>query len=149
MATMRDVAALANVSAKTVSRVFNKDLHVTPETRLRVQAALGELNYVPNTIATTFRTGRSPVIDVALPDIVDPFFASIAKAAGTLAGEHGMAVVITSLGDEPGREAEIVQSLLRQALSGLVIAPVAADHSYLAAWTDRLPLVFVDRQRWG
>ena len=72
MATMRDVAARAHVSAKTVSRVFN-DPHVSPETKQRVEQALRELNYVPNSIATTFRTGRAPVIGVAVPEIADPF----------------------------------------------------------------------------
>ena len=144
MATMRDVAAIAGVSAKTVSRVFNNDPHVTPETKQRVQAALRELNYVPNSVATTFRTGRSPVIGVAVPDIVDPFFAAMASAADSLAASHEMSVVITNLGD-PHREPEVVQSLLRQALSGLIIAPAAADHSYLAPWLQHTPVVFVDR----
>ncbi len=53
MATMQDVAALAKVSAKTVSRVYNDDPHVDPETRARVSAALESLNYVPNTMATS------------------------------------------------------------------------------------------------
>jgi acyl-CoA thioesterase FadM len=66
MVTMRDVAALAGVSAKTVSRVFNNDPHVTPATKDRVEAALRQLNYVPSTLATTFRSGRAPVIGVAV-----------------------------------------------------------------------------------
>ena len=149
MATMRQVAALANVSAKTVSRVFNNDPHVTPETKERVESALRELSYVPNAFATTFRNGRSPVVAIAVPDVVDPFFASVAKAADTLAALHGMSIVVTNLGDDAEREPDIVQSLLSQAPSGLIIAPVALDHHYLSAWTKRLPVVFVDRQPVG
>jgi LacI family transcriptional regulator, galactose operon repressor len=149
MATMRDVAALAGVSAKTVSRVYNGDPHVTPETKERVEAALRELSYVPNTIATTFRTGRAPVIGVVVPDITDPLFASIAKAVEELARTRAMSVVITSIGPDPAREVEVVQSLLSQPLSGLIIAPVRADHAYLAPWAERLPVVFVDRQPVG
>jgi LacI family transcriptional regulator len=145
MTGMRDVAALAQVSAKTVSRVFNGDSHVAPETRKRVEAALRELNYVPNSLATTFRAGRSPVIGIAVPDLVDPFFGSIAKAVGRLATENGMSIVVTDLGDDQGRERVIVESLLRQSLSGLIIAPISHDQSYLAAWTSRTPVVFVDR----
>jgi len=145
MATMRDVAALANVSAKTVSRVFNDDPHVSPETAERVQAALRQLNYVPNTLATTFRAGRAPVIGVAVPDIADPFFGFIAKGADALAAQNNLSVVIASLGEDPDREPGIVESLLRQTLSGLIIAPVSHDHAYLKPWSDRTPLVFVDR----
>ena len=149
MATMREVAALAEVSAKTVSRVFNHDPHVSPETKERVRAALRELDYVPNSFATTFRKGRSPVIAVAVPDLADPFFASIAKAADTLAAANSMSVVVTSIGDDPHREPDIVSSLLSQAPSGLIIAPVTLDQRYLAAWADRMPVVFVDRQPVG
>jgi LacI family transcriptional regulator len=149
MVTMRDVAAEAQVSPKTVSRVFNNDPHVSAETRERVEAALRELNYLPNSLATTFRSGRARAIGVAVPDISDPFFAAIAKAAETVATGNHMSVVITGLGDDPEREPTIVQSLLRQALSGLIIAPVARDHSYLQAWADMIPLVFVDRAPHG
>ena len=143
--TMREVAAIAGVSAKTVSRVFNDEPHVTPETRARVEAALQQLNYVPNAVATTFRKGRSPVIGIAVPDLVDPFFAAIAKSVNRLAIYHGMSTLVTSLGDEIPSEAEVVGRLLSQSLSGLIIAPVATDHTYLNPWKDRLPIVFVDR----
>jgi LacI family transcriptional regulator len=145
MTTMRQVAAAAGVSAKTVSRVFNGDPHVLPETRARVEEALRGLNYVPNALATTFRAGRAPAIGVAVPDLVDPFFGSIAKAAADLAAEHDMSIVVTSLGDDPSRERPIVESLLRQSLSGLIIAATSDDQSYLSAWTARTPVVFVDR----
>ena len=146
MTTMREVAAAAGVSAKTVSRVFNDDPHVTPETRARVEVALRQLNYVPNAVATTFRTGRSPVVGIAVPDIVDPFFAAIAKSVGRLATQHGMSTVVTSLGEDMQEEADVVGRLLSQSLSGLIIAPVAAEHGYLEPWKDRLPIVFVDRR---
>ena len=145
MTTMRDVAAVAGVSAKTVSRVFNDDRHVRPETRARVEAALKQLNYLPNMLATSFRTGRSPVVGIAVPNIVDPFFAAIAGSIGRLVGRHNMSIVLTELGNDSDREESIVVGLLRQSLSGLVIAPISTDHSYLAPWAARTPIVFVDR----
>ena len=126
--------------------MFNADPHVTAETRARVEAALRQLNYVPNAVATTFRTGRSPVLGIAVPDIVDPFFAAIAKSVGRLATQHGMSTVVTSLGEDMQEEADVVGRLLSQSLSGLIIAPVAAEHAYLEPWKDRLPIVFVDRK---
>lgn len=47
--------------------MFNGDSDVAPETRERVEAALRELNDVPNSLATTFRPGRAPVIGIAVP----------------------------------------------------------------------------------
>ncbi|GAA3735158.1 LacI family DNA-binding transcriptional regulator [Streptomyces tremellae] len=142
---MRDVAVLAGVSAKTVSRVFNGDEHVLPETRKRVEEALRELKYVPNSVATTFRTGRAPVIGVVVPDLLDPFFAAVAESVNRVAVDQGMSTVVASTGEGAERESDLVRQLLAQSLSGLVIAPVGTDNSYLARWRDRLPIVFVDR----
>lgn len=145
MATMRDIAARAGVSAKTVSRVFNDDPHVLPETRARVKAVMHELGYVPNALATTFRTGRAPVIGLAVPDIVDPFFAAIARAVDEVAGAHGMSTLVTSVGNDPAGERAVLESLLGRQLSGLIFAPVGTDHSWLANSGRRTALVCVDR----
>lgn len=145
MTTMRDVAARAAVSAKTVSRVFNDDPHVLPETRARVAEALRELGYVPNSLSRSFRTGRAPVLGVAVPDLADPFFAVIAKAVEQVATRADMAVVVSSLGYDPDREPGGVAALLRRSLSGLIVVPTSQDQSHLSSWTERLPVVFVDR----
>ena len=146
---MRDVAARARVSAKTVSRVFNDDPHVLPETRARVAEALRELDYVPNPLARTFRTGRAPVLGVAVPDLADPFFAVLATAVEQVAARADMAVVVSSLGYDAQREAGALESLLRRSLSGLVLAPTGQDHRHLRSWAARLPVVFVDRPPQG
>lgn len=145
MTTMRDVARIAEVSAKTVSRVFNGDPHVLPDTRERVEKVLRDLNYVPNSLATSFRSGRAPVIGIAVPDITDPFFASIAKSIETVAMAQDMSTLVASLGTDPTREGPIVEALLKRGLSGLVIAPITSEQSYLKSWVDHTPLVFVDR----
>ena len=129
MATMRQIAARAGVSAKTVSRVFNGDPHVLPETRSRVEQIMRELDYVPNVLATTFRSGRTSAIGVAVPDIVDPFFAAIARAVDRVARDRGVATLLTNLGGDPDRERDILESLLSRRLAGLIVAPIglAAD----------------------
>lgn len=142
---MRDVAARAGVSTKTVSRVFNDDPHVLPHTRAEVEKAMRELNYVPNALATTFRAGRAPVIGVAVPDIVDPFFAAIARAIEDTARARGISTMVTSLGEDPDDERPALESMLGRQLSGLVVAPVGTDHSWLDRWREHTPLVFVDR----
>ncbi|MEV7574715.1 LacI family DNA-binding transcriptional regulator [Pseudarthrobacter sp. NPDC089323] len=142
---MQDVADLAGTSAKTVSRVFNDDPHVSDALREKVRSAMKQLNYVPNMMARTFREGRAPVIGIAVPDIADPFFAALIKEIETAAREQDMSIVVTSLGDDPALEQGIVEMTVRRQISALVIAPIAHDQSYLTRWQANLPVVFVDR----
>src|SRR5258708_35872514 len=93
---MRDVARVAGVSAKTVSRVFNDDPHVTEETRERVRWAMQKLNYVPNLLARSFRAGSDPAVGLAVPDIADPFFAAITSSIERDLGGRGMAGVAST-----------------------------------------------------
>ena len=145
MTTMRDVARVAGVSAKTVSRVFNDDPHVAAETRDRVRWAMQKLNYVPNMLARSFRAGADAAVGVAIPDIADPFFAAMTASIEVDLGGRGMAVVVTSLRQGAEHERPALESLLRRQISGLIVAAVSPDQSYLAPWQDRTPVVFVDR----
>ena len=145
MTTMRDVARVAGVSAKTVSRVFNDDPHVTEETRDRVRWAMQKLHYVPNMLARSFRVGADAAVGLAIPDIADPFFAAMTASIEVDLGGRGMAVVVTGLRQGPEHERAALESLLRRQISGLIVAAVSTDQSYLAPWQERTPVVFVDR----
>ncbi len=145
MTTMRDVARVAGVSAKTVSRVFNDDPHVTEETRERVRWAMQKLNYVPNLLARSFRAGADPAVGLAVPDIDDPFFAEITSSIEIDLVGRGMAVVVSSLGQAAERERSALEALLRRQISGLIVACASANQAYLAPWQKRTPMVFVDR----
>jgi LacI family transcriptional regulator len=145
MSTMRQVAQRAGVSAKTVSRVINNDRYVSDEVRHRVEAAIAELSYVPNLLARTFRSGRDPAIGVAIPDISDPFFATLTREVEQIARSRGAAVFITSLGQVAAEEQSRVEALLGRQLTGLITTPIAGDQSYLRPWQDRTTMVFIDR----
>lgn len=145
MSTMRDVAARAGVSAKTVSRVMRNDKYVSGDVRRRVEKAIAELQYVPNVLARTFRSGSDTAIGMAVPDISDPFFAAVTHAVEQVARTRGAAVFVTSLGDDGSHERAGVEALLGRQLGGLISTPISADQSYLRPWQSRMPIVFIDR----
>ena len=145
MSTMREVAALAGVSAKTVSRVLRNDRYVSEDVRLRVERAVAELQYVPNLLARTFRSGSDNAIGVAVPDISDPFFAALTHGVETVARARGTAVIVTSLGDDDAGERAGLEALLGRRLTGLIATPISGDQSYLEPWLARTAVVFVDR----
>jgi LacI family transcriptional regulator len=145
MSTMRQVADRAGVSAKTVSRVINNDRYVSAGVRQRVERAVADLNYVPNVLARTFRSGRDAAIGVAIPDLSDPFFANLTREIEQIARARGLAVLITSLGHDAAEEQSRVEALLGRQLNGLITTPVSDDQSYLKPWLDRIAIVFIDR----
>jgi LacI family transcriptional regulator len=104
-----------------------------------------KLNYVPNMLARSFRAGFDAALGVAVPDIADPFFAAMIRSIEEVASSRGMAVIVSSLGHDPDRERPNVEALLRRQIIGLIVAPIAHDHSYLVPWQVRTPIVFVDR----
>ena len=72
--SIKEVARIAGVSIATVSRCINNPEKVTEKTRLKVQKAILETGYSPNTLAQSFRRGRTNLVMVVLPSIGDPFF---------------------------------------------------------------------------
>src|SRR3954447_15048094 len=118
MVTMREVAERAGVSAKTVSRVLRNDRYVSDSVRERVNAAVNDLQYVPNMLAVTFRSGRDAAIGVAVPDIADPFFAQIVQGVEAEARSRRTAVIVTSLGYDPAYEQAAVEALLQRQVQG-------------------------------
>ena len=143
---MRDVAAAARVSVKTVSRVHNKNPNVAAATRKNVQDAIDRLGYLPNTLATTFRDGRSPVIVVAVTDVGDPYFSAIVRQVDHMAAAQKMLTVVAGIGEDPANERVQIEALLGRRVSGLILAPVSDNQSYLVPWVGQIPMVFIDRR---
>ncbi|MBW3070175.1 MULTISPECIES: LacI family DNA-binding transcriptional regulator [unclassified Actinomyces] len=107
-ATLLDVAALAGVSPKTVSRVVNGEPGVSPTTRERVLAAVARTSYCPNASARSLRTGHSNTIGLAVPELNQPFFAEIADRIAAEARRHDLAVVLGVTGERGQWEARFL-----------------------------------------
>lgn len=92
--SIKEVARLANVSIATVSRSINNPEKVTEKTRLKVQDAIAKTGYSPNTLAQSFRRGRTNMVMVVIPSVGDPFFTSVMKGIRAAAKSKGYSVVI-------------------------------------------------------
>ncbi|MDA2810143.1 LacI family DNA-binding transcriptional regulator [Nocardiopsis sp. RSe5-2] len=147
-ATMRDVAALAGVSIKTVSRVINGVSTVSDDLRDRVTRAIAQLDFQPNLAASSLRRtdGATRQIALLLEDVANPFSATLSRAVENVAREHGTLVFTGSLDEEPQRELELVRAATLHRVDGIIIAPAAQDHGYLhREIRTGTPVVFVDR----
>lgn len=146
MATIRDVARLAGVSAGTVSNVLNRPSYVRAETRERVQAAIRELEFVPDQRSRQFRPGRTRTIGIAVAELGNPFFVDVALGAEEVCREHDLGTVLCNSSYDPVRESQNLDLLVQQRVQGIIISPVDEDSSRLESLKDRgVPMVFVDR----
>lgn len=126
-ATMRDVAALAGVSVKTVSRVVNLEPHTRPEVVRRVRAAIAELEWVPNGSARTLRTGRTGVIGVGVSELRRPYLSMITEAVVAELNRRGLQATVEPTHDQPGRLAALLDARGRLFDGLVLIGPGAVD----------------------
>jgi len=145
---MRDVAALAKVSIKTVSRVVNAEAGVSPSLVRRVMAAAERLDYRHNMTASSLRrsNGRSATIGVVLEDVANPFSSALHRSIEDVAVLRGVLVLAGSSDEDEEREQQLVSAFASRRVDGLIIQPSSHDHSYLQAERKAgTAVVFVDR----
>ena len=145
---MRDVAARAGVSLKTVSRVINREAGVAGETADAVERAIAELGYHADLQARGLRRGdrRSQSIGLVVSSVANPFDAELHGAIEEAAARHHVAVLALSSNDDPAAEAARAATLTQRQVDGLLIASVGTDQGYLAGVVGARPIVFVDRE---
>ena len=145
---MRDVAALAGVSLKTVSRVVNREPGVSDDLRERVERAVERLDYTHNLTASNLRRshGRTGVVGALVQDVSNSFSVGLLRSLEDAARERQCVVLAASIDEEADRERALVADLVARRVDGLILMPSTVDQSYLASEVRAgLPTVFVDR----
>ena len=145
--TIRDVARRSGVSPMTVSRVINESERVSPETRRRVEQAIAELGYVPSRLARGLSRRRTGALAVIVPDVANPFFTAVVRAAEEVARRADYRVILCDTRADLGIERDVIAELIAHRVEGIVIAPVSdASRPHLERLAKfRLPYVLVDR----
>src|SRR5258705_9092986 len=131
--TMRDVAALAGVSLKTVSRVINAEPAVSDDLLARVHRAIDQLDYRPNLTASSLRRSdrKTATVGLVLEDLANPYSAAVTRAVEDAARPRGVTVVARSADEDPERGRALAHEFVAPRAEGRVGAPTAADPSYL------------------
>jgi LacI family transcriptional regulator, repressor for deo operon, udp, cdd, tsx, nupC, and nupG len=137
---LRDVAALAGVSEKTVSNFVNGYPYMSDDTKAKVQAALTELNYQPNLSARNLSTGRTGFIALAVPVITNPHFSEVARYVIEAAVTERWTVLI----EQPNWRTEhdalgVVQPLV----DGIILHPESMTEAELAHRAANVPIVLI------
>jgi LacI family transcriptional regulator len=145
---MLDVAALAGVGLKTVSRVVNAEPGVSPALEAKVTRAIQQLNYRRDANASMLRRlgGKTQTIGLVLEDVANPFSSALHRAIEDSARDRGVLVFAGSCDEDPLRERELISSFRDRRVDGIIVIPASHDHAYLyEEQRAGTVLVFVDR----
>ena len=146
MATIKDVAALAGISYTTVSHVLNKTRPVSEPVRLKVEAAIAELDYVPSAVARSLKARSTATIGLLVPNSVNPYFAELARGIEDACERNGYCVILCNSDDNPQKQRSYLSVLLEKRVDGLVVASVGEERDLLDSLASvRTPMVIVDR----
>jgi LacI family transcriptional regulator len=147
MVVVRDVAQRARVSTSTVSHVLNRTRYVSDELRERVLAAMQDLDYQPNAAARSLTLKRTNTIGLIVPDIRNPFFASVARGVEDVAQHLGYTVVLCNCDEDAAKESACLRALQTRQVDGLLVSSEGAADAHLARLVRAgLPIVLVDRE---
>jgi LacI family transcriptional regulator len=147
MTTIVDVARRAGVSIGTVSNVVRGTARVSSHLRERVVAAIRDLEYYPNGIASSLRIKQTCMLGMVLPDITNPFFPAIIRGAEDKAFERGYLLVTANTDEQLEREQRVVSALRSRRVDGILLASAAGtDNRHIQSAMDSgIAVVCLDR----
>lgn len=147
MITIQDVAKRAGVAPITVSRVVNNSGYATAGIRSRVEAAIQELGYVPNTLAGSLRSRRTNTLALILSDITNPFFTTVARGVEDAASDAGFLVMVGNTDEREDKERTYVRMFLQKRVDGILLVPArSAAASLEFIGKQKTAVVLLDRR---
>ncbi len=132
VATIQDVARLAEVSVSTVSNVLNgRENRMRQETLQRVRQAIETLGFRPNQSARQLKTGHMPMLGLLVPSIANPFFGTLARWVEAAAQDRGYGVVLCNTQRDPDRELAYAQAFMAQGIRGVIVGSALQGQEHL------------------
>ena len=142
MATMKDGAALAKVGVGTVSRVLNSSGSVKESTRRKVEAAMKELNYIPNAYARGLKMNKTNTVALIIPTIWHPFFSEFAYYVESNLAEHKYKMLLCNSDVSSDKELEYIQMVQENKVDGIIGITYSDLDNFVSS---HLPFVTIDR----
>lgn len=147
MPTILDVAKRAGVSPITVSRVINNSGYISQVTRERVEAAVKELRYVPNTLARGLRSKRTKTLALVVTDITNPYFTLMARGVEDAAGASNYTVIYCNTDESEAKEENYANILAQRQVDGVLLVPAGGKVKTIKfLLSNNINVVVVDRR---
>ena len=147
--SLKDIATEAGVSTALVSYVLtNKDkkARIGEEMAKKIREIARKLNYQPNHIARSLKSGRSFTIGLIVADISNPFFANIARTIEDEAKKHNYNVIFGSSDENVDKSQDLINVLVNRQVDGLIITPTEGSEQQIRQLQEqKIPFVLIDR----
>lgn len=146
---LKDVAKHVGVSTALVSYVINnkeKEARVSSEMAKKIRKAAVQLNYKPNQIAKSLKSGKTNTIGLIVADISNPFFSNIARIIEDEARKMGYVVIFGSNDESAEKSQDLITVFLNRQVDGFIIAPAEKTEEQIISLQERgIPIVLIDR----
>jgi len=146
--TISDVAQVLGISRSTVSRAFSRPDLLSDATVNQIKETAKQLGYRPNQVARALSTGRHGNIAIVVPDIANPFFPPLIRAAQLAADGGGFSLFLGDSDEDPARELVLLERLMMQA-GGCVIASSRMTDQKIQELATQHPVVLINRDTPG
>lgn len=147
MASIRDVAQLAEVSTATVSHVLNGTRYVSPKLTERVQTAMAQLDYQPDAVAQSLRRRKTLTLGLLVPSVEIPFFASVAYSIERSAADKGYNIILCNSDWQMPTEQDHLRDLLARRVDGLICISASMGAAEIGPVIEGgTPVVMFERQ---
>lgn len=147
--SISDIARHLNISKTTVSFILNnraKEKRISEKLVKRVEEFIKEVDYKPNPIAQSLRTGKTHIIGLMVENIADPFFSAVARHIENKAYKNGYKIIYCSTDNNKDKTKELLSLFSDRNVDGCIIAPpLGVEREFQALIDAGMPVVFFDR----
>ncbi|XBH20912.1 LacI family DNA-binding transcriptional regulator [Jonesiaceae bacterium BS-20] len=136
-ASINDVATRANVSVGTVSNVLNRPNRVSPRTRDKVNQAIVDLEFIPNSSARQLRSGEVSIIGALVLDISNPYFTAVIRGMEDRLAKDGYALMLASSDRSAEKEKQYFRMFEEHGIRGVIAVPASDDMTAISDAKER------------
>ena len=145
--TLKEIAKKLDISISTVSRALNNHPDISDATKEKVQQLAEKLHYSPNLFAQGFRTQRSHILGVIVPNIAHYFTSTILKGILEEAETKGYKVIVSESNNNENKQSEMLRTMSQFGVDGILLALSRKTTSVdsILSTLDTVPLVLFDK----
>ncbi|MDR2303438.1 MAG: LacI family transcriptional regulator [Treponema sp.] len=150
LVTLKDIAAALHLSVNTISCALKERNNISPETIRKVKEKALELGYIPNSVASSIRTGYTKTIAIILGDIANAYFSIMVKELERCLKREGYVAMILVTDEDPRIENEAIEAALSKNVDGIIIFPTCkTEQGINLIKKRRLPFILIGRRMQG